>query len=525
MIQPLHRFALLPVLLLVFVNAGLTQPQQQYRFELPARATDHDFDIISMGPEGLALIRDLNKYSQGKKKWQVELVDTTLTRFWSTELELENRLMLVGFEHVPGQLFLLYRETETTFNNFQLINLDLAQQKVTTDNVRFDLAFQLSHFTVSGTSALFGGYINSEPAVLLFNHSSDHPKVLPGLFAKNISLLDVRANQNQSFNVLLVENRRSEKNKLILRTFDPDGNLLMDDVIDIDSRFTILSGITSRLVQEEMMILGTYGEGSGNQALGIYSIVVDPFREQPVAYTDLASIDHFLDYLPEKKASRIRTKVSLDKSQGKTPNYKANLLPIRLEEFGGSFFLFAEVFNQASNVNYHPYSNPSANYNYSNPSAGYPYRSNRYDNPFYSEPTVRNAEVRMVQSVLLRYKTPTAFPEGLSMKYGDVKRPMLDQTGDFLIANDSAVLAYKKKNEIFYQHDSGDPMIRPNTAKASALLLNSKDIFRDETEDTSGGLRFWYANHLYIWGYRRVKTTVDEDVQSRYVFYVNRLDF
>ncbi len=516
-------FALLLALHMQIV-IGIAQPQQVYRMELATKPSDRDFDIISMGSEGLALIRDQNKYSQGKKKWQVELVDTTLTRFWSPVLELENRLILVGFEHVPGRLYLLFRETQTTFNNFELLTLDLHGQTVTTDKVRFDLSFQLSHFTVAGSGALFGGYISSEPAVLLYNHSSDHPKVLPGLFAKNISLLDVRANLNQSFNVLFVENLRTDKCKLIVRTYDPDGNMIVDDIISVDPRFTILSGVTSRLVHEEMMIVGTYGEGNGNQSLGIYSVVVDPFADQPIRYTDLASIEHFLDYLPEKKSRKTKEKVTKAKLLGKTPAYKANLLPIRLEEEGGSYFLFAEMFHPPSNVTYYPYSNPASN-NYNNPfHSGYPLRGSPYEPPYTSEPSVRNAEVKMIQSVLLQFKSTTSAPEGISMKFEDVKRPVLDQTGDFVIAHDTAVLVYKKKNEIFYAQPSADPMISPTVSKTKVLLLESTDLLKDEDEE-AGGLRFWYANHLYTWGYRHVEAKVKEDVQSHYVFYVNRLDF
>ena len=525
MIQNVYRSFIPFLFLLLLAKEGFSQPHQPYRLEIPVKHADKDFDIISLGHEGLALIRDLEKYSQGKKKWQVELIDSTLNRFWSTELDLENRLTMVGFEHLPGRLYLLFRETQTTYNNFLLATFEFATQHVQLDKVRFDLNFQLSHFTVAGTSALFGGYVSNEPAVLIYNNSSDHPKVLPGLFTKNISLLDVRANQNQSFNVLLLENRRTDQSKLIIRTFDPEGNLIVDDIIPLNSKYTIQSGITSQLIQDEMMIVGTYGEGNGTQSLGIYSVGVDPFNEQSVVYSDFASIDHFFDYLTEKKSRKLRAKAAKEKSLGKTPNYKANLLPIRLEEHGGSFYLLAEMYHPSSSVNYYPYSSPAWNsyYNpYMNPAN--PYRSNRYDNSYYNEPAVRNAEVRMIQSVLLKFKTPSSFPEGLSMKFEEVKRTSLDQIGDFAFAGDSVVIAYKNENEIFYQRDPGDPMIRPAANKTSTSLLNPTDILKDEN-GTVSGLKFWYANHFYLWGYRRVTATVDDDVQSRYVFYVNRLDF
>lgn len=501
------------------------QPRQTYRLEIPGKASDEPYDVISMETEGLALIRDLKKYALGNKKWQVELVDTTLTRFWSTELDLDSRLNLAGYEHVPGRLYLLYRETQTTYYNFLLITMEFSSHSIQIDKVTFDLNFQLTHFTVSGRTALFGGYVNSEPAVLLFDHSSDQPKILPGLFAKNISLLDVRANQNESFNVLLVENRRTEKHKLILRTFDPSGNLIIEDVIEIDPRFSILSGTTSRLIHDELMIAGTFGEGNQNQALGVYSVVVDPFSEQVVTYTDLASIDHFLDYVPDKKARKMKSKTTREKTQGKVPGYKANLLPIRLEELDNRYYLFAEMYHPASNTMVYPYGSPAWN-NYYNSywSQGNSNRSGGFDNPYPNEPMVRNTEVKMIQAVLLRFKTPTSVPDGITMKFDDVKRPVLNQTGDFILRSDSVLLFYKQKNEILYQRESDDPMSRPLPEKVMVAMLDPTDFFKDEDEE-AGGVRAWYGKHVYTWGYRKVRTTMDGNVESRYAFYVNRLDF
>ncbi len=499
------------------------QLRQAYRLEIPGKAADKPYDIISMGTEGLALVRDLQKFAQGNKKWQVDLVDTTLTKYWSTELDLDTRLNLVGFEHVPGTLYLLFRESQTTYLNFQLAVLDFRRSTNQLDKVRFDLNFQLTHFTVAGTTALFGGYINSEAAILLYDHTSDHPKVLPGLFTKDISLLDLRANSNNSFNVLLLEKRRADHQRLLLRTYDPEGNLLLEDVVDVDERYKIRSGMTSRLIHDELMIAGTYGEGNANDALGFYSLVADPFRDQPIVYTDLGSIPHFLDYLPEKKARKVQSKIAREKSQGKVPNFKASLLPIRLEEIGTSYFLFAEVFHPPSHVNYYPYGNPAWNslyYPYS--SAGYPNRSGIYDNPYYPEAT-RNSEVKMIESLVLRFSSPTAMPEGATLKFDDVRRPILDQTGDFILRKDSILLAYKYKTDIVYQSESSDPVIRPTPEKTTVQLLQPEDVLKDEEDE--GGLRFWFGHHFYAWGYRRVKATLNNEVESRYVFYVNRLDF
>jgi len=519
------RTILLSGFLLLLASPGWSQVRQPHRLEITAKHSDQEYHVISLSQEGLALVRDMNSFDHGKKKWQLLVVDTVLTTVWSMELELESRLSLVGYEHSPGHLFLLFREEETTFHNFQLVNLHLTEQTFQLNKIQFDLNFRLTHFTVAGNSAIFGGYVSSEPAVLLYNQSSDHPKVLPGLFTKGITLLDVRTNQNQSFNVLLAEERQADQSKLILRTFDESGNLLIDDVIDVAPRYTIMTGITSTLIHDEMIIAGTFGIGSGKQASGFYFVAVDPFAEQAITYIDFAALEHFMDYLPEKKARKLRNKASNERLLGKNFSYRASIIPFRVAEFPGGFYLLAEMYHPSTNVNAYPYSNPGwANDFGAYPGPGYPYRSGQYQSPHYrTDPPIRNSEVRLIQSVVLRFRTTTTPPIDFSMNLEGIKKHQLDQTSDFLLASDSLVVAVKKKNEILYQRESNDMDVTAAVDKAFVTLQNPDDIFRDE-EENEGGLRFWYGTHFYAWGYQRVKKGATDDFQSRYVFYVNRID-
>src|SRR5258708_5080652 len=105
---------------------------------------------------------------------------------WSTELMLENRLSIVGYEYNPGHLYLLFRESEKTHRKFQLIDVTFYEKTLRTEEIKFEVEFSLTHFTMAGTSAIFGGYISNEPAVLLYDQTSSQPKVLPGLFIKDM---------------------------------------------------------------------------------------------------------------------------------------------------------------------------------------------------------------------------------------------------------------------------------------------------------------------------------------------------
>lgn len=498
---------------------------QSHRFEKEVKPSQADLTVISLKEEGLAIIHDLNKYNQGKRKWELEVLDTTLNSTWTSELELDTRLALVGYEYSPGHLYLLFREGEADLYSLALVNFSLKDHLYQADRIRFEFNFKLTHFTVAGASAIFGGYVSNEPAVLLYNQSSDKPKVLPGLFIKDIALLDIRTNQNQSFNVLLAEQKSLDKKSLVVRTYDQDGNLLIDDVIDFDHRYSVLSALTSSLELDELMILGTYGESNERQALGLFSVVVDPFSEQTVNYIDFAMLQHSLDFLPPAKAAKVKEKAQRQKTLSHLPDFKAYVTPVRIEERSNGYYLLAEMYSQSSSMDAYPFSP----YYYS-PSYGYygnglsPFSSRNYSSynaPYPYSPS-RTPSVSMVQTMVIQFGMNGQILRDMSLKLDDVKQPMLDQVGDFSIAGDSVMIAYKKKSEIFHASMSGDVEDKPEASLTKIKLKEPYDALRND-DDEEGSLRFWYGSQFFVWGFQTIKNITKEGHQSRHVFYVNRI--
>ncbi len=516
----------LVALTLLAADPAWSQLYQPFRFEHEIKHAEEGFNIVSLKSEGLALFREMNQYAHGKKKWQLEILDTTLTQTWSQIFELENRLVLVGYEYAPQHLYLLFREGETDTHNFQLLSILFQDKSFQIDKIKFELNFKMTHFTVAGTSAVFGGYINNEPAVLLYNQSSEHPKVIPGLFISDITLLDVRANQNQSFNVLLVErkDKGTGKRQLIVRTFDQEGNPLMEDAINIDSRFTVLAGLTNSLERDEMIVVGTFTEGTGKQASGFFSVVVDPFNDQEVTYTDFTLLPHFLDYLNPRKAEKIKTKAQQQRALGRLPDYKTYIVPFRMEERGNGFYLLAEQYYPSNSV--YPTSYPYGSYNpYTY--GYYPYGMTPYSNRYYNSPYMyntpaRNSDVRMVQTMVVALGPQGKVTKDASMKLDDIKQSGLEQVGDFMVAHDSVFLVYKKESDIIFQEEAGDLDEKPIIRQTKVKLLSENDALRNES-DNEGGVRFWFGHHFYVWGYQSIKDATRTENQTRHVFYVNRL--
>jgi hypothetical protein len=388
------------------------------------------------------------------------------------------------------------------------------------------LDFKLTHFTVVGNSAVFGGYVTRQTAVLLYEMATDHVRVVPGFFVENTELLDLKANRNATFNALLVERGNREKKLLLLKTFDESGLLLLEDEIEVDSGKTILAGTTSTLEHDELLLAGTWGQGNTKQAIGLFAVLVDPFSKQPIRYFDFAELGHFLDYMPPKRAMKIKNKAERRRQAGKPLVYRTNLHVIKMEESAKGFVLLSEIYNPAVNANYSswnsyysPYYNPYG-YGY------YPYGFNPMMNRYYNSPYSpygspgRNTDVTVLHSSLVVFDRQGKLVEDFGFRF-EAKLPVLEQVSDF-IASKKFIQFYKKEKEIYLSTNWEDG----NPAEQDTLKIQLKSpegIVRREAGD-EGGVRYWFGPYIYVWGYETIKNKAQQSSEPvRYVYYVNKV--
>ncbi|MBA4058182.1 MAG: hypothetical protein C0490_25930, partial [Marivirga sp.] len=202
--SPTH-FIFLTVGFLSFAFSGFAQITQPHRYEKEQKSSDEYFTIIPLKEEGLALFRELNKYNSGNKTWELILLDTALQEKNKLNLEIKDRNKMIGYEYTPGHLYFLFRTGETTKNDFELIDIDLKGSEAGRYQFKPDLDFKLTHFIKAGSNFVFGGYVNNEPAIVLYELPGDRIRVIPGFFQKDTELVDLRTNQNKTFNTVLAD--------------------------------------------------------------------------------------------------------------------------------------------------------------------------------------------------------------------------------------------------------------------------------------------------------------------------------
>jgi hypothetical protein len=514
------------IFLLCFQNA-FAQIDQVSRYEVEQKHSEPTWTIISLKEKGLALVRDKNKFLNSDKIFEIHVLDTALHENAVTEVNVPSRMNLIGYEYTGDLLYMLLRSGENESHQMLLLEYTIATREIQRFEIKHEFNLRLTHFTVLDRHAIFGGYVSREPAVLIYDIAEGQLKVVPGFFTSDTELLDLRINENGTFNTL-VTNRSSRHDKtLVLRTFDAAGTQLVEDEIAIDPNKTILSGLTSSLVRDELLIAGTYSIGNSKLASGFFSVLADPFKEQAIHYYDFAQLNHFLDYMSPKRADKVRASSRRDRERSKDPDFHANVSNVRLEERGAGFYLLAEAYATITTSNggpypyygYGPYYSP---YGGMFPYSASPFASRYYNSPYssYSQP-VHN-DFSMLSTSVLAFNPDGKLDWDHSLKADDGRKPALEQVADFWCDRNKIVIATKSESDLVVKARFKNDEISADTVQV--LLKKPTEVVREET-DGEGGVRHWFGNKFYVWGYQTVKDPeMRFEDRTRSVFYIVKIN-
>jgi hypothetical protein len=519
---------LLVVLVTVVSYHTTAQAVQTHRYETEQKGSDEYFTVICMGNGDLTLLRERNKFNGNKRQWEVTILDTTLHEKKHFDFHIEERYPMIGYEVKDSELYLLFRTGENSKNSLVLVELNTETgSEVQRQEIKPEVDLRITHFNKAGSTFVFGGYVSNDPAILLYELSSNSLKVVPGFFQDDSELVDVRVNQNTTFNVILIDRSTRSERKLVLKTFDESGKMLLEDIIPLENEKYLQQSLTSALVREDMLIAGTWGQRTGKQSSGFFTIPVDPFNEQKINYFHFGELNHFLDYLSAKRAARIKSNTLKDIQEGKNPSFTAFVVPYKLLENKDGYYLVAEAYNPVSTPTPYygsPYSSPY----YANPYSMYnPFWPGYYPGLRYKQNSPYNAnsktaeEVKTFSTILLHFDSKGNLSWDESIKLDEIEKPTLEQISEFYLTDDDLIFLYKKESELKTKTIAlGSDMAFENTQKIK--LPDQLDDIRHEN-DNEGGVKHWIDNNFYMWGYHTIRNTSFKEDKTRDVFYINKI--
>jgi hypothetical protein len=151
-----------------------------------------------------------------------------------------------------------------------------------------------------------------------------------------------------------------------------------------------------------------------------------------------------------------------------------------------------------------------------------PYSSRFYNSPysFYNQP-IRN-DFSMLSTSVLAFNPDGKLDWDHSLKADDERKPALEQVADFWCDKNKIVIATKSESDLIVQVRFKNNEILGDTVQ---ILKNKPtDVVRDET-DGEGGVRHWYGDKFYVWGYQTVKDPeLKFEDRTRSVFYLIKVD-
>lgn len=521
-------FALTAGLWLIAVPRANAQIEQTERFEIEQKNSDEYFTVISLEENGLVLVRDKDKYEGNKQLWQIIVLDTNLQELHKFDVAVNHRYSLLGYEIDDNLLYLLFRTGETTRNSLELIEVNTTAGRETgRHQIDPELDFKITHFSKVGPNVILGGYVTNEPAILLFQTADASMKVIPGFFQKDNELVDLRVNENETFNAVLIDRSLRSERKLVFRTYDATGNLLLEDVVALDEDKSLQNSLTTTLKREELLLLGTWGDRQGKQSLGFFSLAVDPFSQQKINYTHFGTMENFLNYLNPKREEKIKESTRDAIADGRKPSFSSHVMPFRIQETPEGFVLLAEVYDPSSTTSPYynsPYGRPYyANpYYYYNPFwPGY-YPGMRMYRPYaYGDPTRSNDNVKLYETVAVGFDADGNMKWDQSIVLDEIKRPALEQVSDFYTDDESLHFLYKKESELMIKSVSlGEGSATEATEKIRLMEPSEEVRSEKELED---GVRHWFGNAFYVWGYHTVRNPEKKENRVRDVFYINKV--
>lgn len=497
---------------LVFFSC-YSQISQPGRFEKELKQNENNFTIISLKDEGLALVRALNQYSHGNRTWEVMLLDSSLQEIKNIQIDLDTQSKFIGYEYEPGFVHILFHKNELK-GEFEIVSIKLDTYDQLTYTFTCELTLVPTHFTKVAKYFILAGQVNLDPTILLFSVTTKSLKILPGFFKKGTEIIDLRTNKNQTFNITMIDWADNLMKKIIVQTFDSNGNQLLEDQSTIENEKVLRTGITSELSREDLVLMGTWSKRNAKSSHGFYTFPVNPFLDQSIALVYFGQLNHYLDYLKPKKASKIKRKTLSAIERGNTPDFTNNIILNKIVEFQEGFILGFESYSTPSSTSPSGY---NSNYLTYNPYHYYPPNSF----PISNAPSVAATEVKHVQSAAMAVDETGKVLWDFSCKLSNVNGAVIESLTDFLFSGDSIHFLYKdlsmvKRKSISIVNGGA------NESSSKIILTGPHDEIRSEAK-LEGSIKQWYDHNFYVWGYQTIRNRTRVYNSTHEVFYINKI--
>ncbi len=473
-----------------------SQLQQHERIELPLFKNDEPYEVMSAGKDGLVLHR---KISLSGADIQVIYIDTSFQQKWSGILPVEKRFVLAHKARQGQNLYFLFHHKEFAEINFQVYSVNLITGLFTRYIVPNYIPFAPTHFEVTTTGALIGGYFAGKiPVILFYDLSTQKSKILPGLFNEPGELIQIKPHDDGSFSILIGAKNQLRQETLWVKSYSAQGALRQNYVLKPTENNNLLFGKSMSLGLNNQIVAGIYGNRNSNYSKGLFIAQVNNGETESIKYYPFSDLENFFAFMKAGRQQRVKERIKRKTIKGKKIRLQYRFLVNEIVPYEDQFILLGEAF--------------------------YPvYKS--IDRNYYGGGLVPGSMIfdgyKYTHAVLIGFNKEGKILWDNSFEINDVKTLTLEQFVKMDVQDDKIVLLYLFDNKIRSKVIKDNIVLEGKSY--NQLKMNLDETTSDEDEEF-GKLNYWYEGNFHASG---IRYTSDKRFgrQNRRIFFVNKLRY
>lgn len=494
---------LLTLLLARTVDAQVIQPD---RFELEVNNTE--YEVLSAKEDGLFLVGKALNTSTQEQTWQVVKLDTAFSVEWQRFYTVPITQVLVSKYSDNGKLFFLFSRNQLKDRSLEVISFDQNNGSARSFVIKNFIPIQFFDFKVNENSAVIAGYYNYRPIVIMYNLLEGIPIVLPGLFGERNELIQLTANSNNTFDVLISGRNQERQVTLFINTYDFGGKLVKSLSLDPEENKSLIFGRTTTIPSNDKLVAGVYGRNSSEYSRGIFLANVGADDQQTLSYYNYADLKNFFNYMKAKREQRIKARIERRRIADKKIRFNYRFLVHDLIDDGDQYVLLGEAF-------YPKYRSVGSGYSGPGRVVG-----------FFSNGIMDLSRIfegyRYTHAVVIGFDKKGNLLWDNSFEINDVLSFDLEQFVHASIRKDKTALLYVFENSIRSKVINKGDVIEGKELTPIALKFDSDEVVEGSTD--VHGLEGWYDNVFFTFGEQEVRNFSKDGIAlNRKVFFINKV--
>lgn len=494
-------------LFLVFVTPYISygQIKQSDRVEFPLGDNGYNHKVINAGEKGLFVMRQMPS-ELAFDKWEIFFLDNDFEITWRKEYSIEKPYDFVDYYFENDQAFVLFSTFSSNAKALKLLTFNTKGSAFEVP-IKNYIPFSYFDFVATQESILISGHFNYRPVVILYNFTEKIPRVLPGVFLDDTRLIELKVNDNNTYDVMLAIKNLAKQKTLILNTFDQGGNLVKQISLKSERAKGLLFGRSETLNENDQIIAGVYGRNTtSGYTRGVFVANVNELGEQRTKFYNYADLKNFFRYMRAKREKRVLNRIDRRRIKGKKLKFNYRFIVHELIEHEGDYVMLGEAF-------YPRYKSVS------NSGAG-----------FFGLPTSRGAFAtnlvfdgyRYTHAVVIGFDKNGKLLWDNSFEINDVVSFELEQFVQASVEDDKIILLYVYEDKIRSKIIKGNEVLEGKELNDVMLKFSADRAVEDKTDIQ--GLQKWYNDTFYIYGTQQIVNTTEAGAKLRRdVFFINKV--